>query len=370
MTGGPLQGIRVIELAGLGPVPFAAMMMADLGADVIRVDRVASSSAPEKRVPRHHLNPINRGRRSVRLDLKSASGRSELSRLLEQADVLLDPYRPGVLERMGIDPAKLTEEFPRLVVARMTGWGQDGPISTAAGHDINFISLSGVLDSIGTSETGPVPPLMYLADFAGGGMVLGFGVLAALVERGESGRGQIIDCSMLEGASLLTIAIRGMKARGDWNLARGTNAYDSGSHFYGVYETSDGKYMAVGAIEPQFYRSFLEALGLVPDDLPRQYDSAAWPELKRTVAEIFRSRPRAHWEKVFGELDACVTPVRDLDEATTDPQMVARGAFVELAGVVQPAPVPKFSRSTARLTLPPPYPGEHTEEILRPAGSR
>ncbi|MFC0865838.1 CaiB/BaiF CoA transferase family protein [Sphaerimonospora cavernae] len=361
MTGGPLQGIRVIELAGLGPVPFAAMMMADLGAEVVRVD---PPSADAKKVPRHHLNPINRGRRSVRLDLKSAQGKSELFRLLEQADVLMDPYRPGVLERLGIDPAELTARYSRLVLARMSGWGQDGPMSRAAGHDINFISLSGVLDSIGTNETGPIPPLMYLADFAGGGMVLGFGVLSALLERAQSGRGQIIDCSMLEGASLLTIAIRGMKARGDWNLARGTNAFDSGSHFYGVYETSDGRYMAVGAIEPQFYERFVTALGLVPGDLPQQYDRTAWPKLKRVVAEIFKSQPRSHWEGVFGGLDACVTPVRDLDEATTDPQMAARGAFIEMAGVVQPAPVPRFSRSVARVALPPPYPGEHTDEIL------
>ncbi|WP_037363546.1 CaiB/BaiF CoA transferase family protein [Nakamurella lactea] len=357
MSVGALAGVNVVELAGQGPGSFAAMMLADHGAEVIRVD------PPPGRQPPGAANPINRGRQSVQLDLKSDQGRRELLSLLDTADVLIDPFRPGVLERLGLVPDELQARCPRLVIGRMSGWGQTGPDSGAAGHDINFISVSGVLGTIGTVDSGPVIPLMYLGDFGGGGMVLAFGVLAALIERSTSGRGQLIDASMMDGSNLLTVALRGLAARGAWAEQRGVNFLDSGSHYYQTYRTADGGYMAVGAIEPQFYQRFLACLGIADGELGEQNDPAGWPAAKQRIADIFAGRTRLEWERIFEGQDACVTPVLGLDESSDHRQMRARNAIVDVAGVAQPAPAPRFSRTPAPALSAPPVPGQHNDRI-------
>ncbi|KAB1152419.1 CoA transferase [Micromonospora sp. AMSO12t] len=356
---GPLAGLRLVELGGQGPVPFATMMLADLGAQVVRVD---PPGEPDRR-ERAQVNAIDRGRTTVTLDLKSEADRRLVHRLLADADVLLDPFRPGVLERLGLDPAELTERNPRLVVARMTGWGQDGPLASAAGHDLNYIAVSGVLDTIGLPEQGPVVPPMYLADFAGGGMVLAFGVLAALHERVSSGRGQVVDSSMLEGSGLLTVVIRSMLGRGAWNLTRGTNYLDGGAHFYRVYRTADDRFMSVAAIEAKFYRTFLLTLGLDPEDGPGQFDESGWAGWAGRIAQVFAGRTRQEWTGVFGSVDACVHPVLDVAESAGHPQVRARRAVVEVEGVAQPAPVPRFSRTPAGIPRAPRRRGEDTDRV-------
>lgn len=356
---GPLAGLRVLELGGQGPVPFATMMLADLGAQVVRVD---PPGEPDRR-ERAQVNAIDRGRTTVTLDLKSEADRALVDRLLAGADVLLDPFRPGVLERLGLDPAGLTGRHPRLVVARMSGWGQDGPLAAAAGHDLNYIAVSGVLDTIGRPDSGPVVPPMYLADFAGGGMVLAFGVLAALHERASSGRGQVVDSSMLEGSGLLTVVIHSMLARGDWNLTRGTNYLDGGAHFYRVYRTADGKFMSVAAIEAKFYRTFLLTLGLEPQDGPGQFDESGWAGWAERIATVFAGRTRQEWTSIFEGVDACVHPVLDIAESAEHPQVRARRAVVEVEGVAQPAPVPRFSRTPAGMPRAPRRRGEDTDRV-------
>lgn len=357
---GPLVGIRVIELAGQGPVPFASMMLSDLGCEVIRVDpqRAAGDQARGS-----EGNFINRGRKSVVLDLKSEQGRKALRGLLETADVLLEGFRPGVCEKLGIDPEGIARDFPRLIFGRMSGWGQTGPFTQRACHDINILAVSGLLSTIGLPDQAPTPPPMYLGDFAGGGMVLAFGVAAALVERASSGHGQLIDASMLEGASLLSVAIRGMQKRGAWADERGSNAYDTGSHFYNVYETSDGRFMAVGSIESKFYRVLLGALGMDDVDPERQMDRSRWPELRARIADIFRTRTRDEWTELFDPLDCCVTPVLTLTEAERVPVMVERSAFDYEAGIAQPAAVPRFSRTPGRIQGAPPEIGQDNRLI-------
>lgn len=359
-TGGALTGLRVVELGGQGPVPFATMMLADLGAQVVRIDPPGPPDVRE----RAKVNAIDRGRTTVTLDLKSEADRDRVHRLLEGADVLLDPFRPGVLERLGLDPAELAVRYPRLVVARMTGWGQDGPLAAAAGHDLNYIAVSGVLDTIGLPDSGPVVPPMYLADFAGGGMVLAFGVLAALHERTASGQGQVVDSSMLEGSGLLTVVVRSMLDRGAWNLQRGSNYLDGGAHFYRCYRTADDKFMSVASIEAKFYRTMLETLGLSPDDGGAQYDESGWPAWTERIGAVFAERTRAEWTAAFESLDACVHPVLDVAEAAEHPQVRARGAVVHVDGVPQPAPVPRFSRTPAGLPAAPRRRGEDTERVL------
>ncbi|GAA0727398.1 CoA transferase [Dactylosporangium roseum] len=358
-SAGPLAGLRVLELGGQGPVPFATMMLADLGAQVVRVD---PPGEPDRR-ERAQVNAIDRGRTTVTLDLKSEADRPLVHRLLADADVLLDPFRPGVLERLGLDPAELTERHPRLVVARMTGWGQDGPLAAAAGHDLNYIAVSGVLDTIGRPDSGPVVPPMYLADFAGGGMVLAFGILAALHERASSGRGQLVDSSMLEGSALLTVVIHSMLARGAWNLTRGTNYLDGGAHFYRVYRTADDKFMSVAAIEAKFYRTFLLTLGLDPEDGPGQFDESGWAGWAERIGTVFAGRTRQEWTSVYEGIDACVHPVLDIAESAEHPQVRARRAVVEVEGVVQPAPVPRFSRTPAGIPRAPRRRGEDTDRV-------
>ncbi|GAA0464560.1 CoA transferase [Actinoplanes capillaceus] len=336
---GPLDGIRVVELAGLAPAPFGCMILADLGADVVLVDRPGGTGP---------IGPMQRGRRRVTVDLKSETGRAELLGLIERADVLVEGYRPGVAERLGFGPDDCERINPRLIYARMTGWGQDGPLAKAAGHDIDYIAISGALEPLGRPGERPHAPVNLLGDFAGGGMLLAVGVLAALVERGVSGRGQVVDAAMVDGSSLLMTFLHGFLAEGRWPGGRGQNLLDGGAPFYDTYQASDGGYLAVGSLEPQFYAALLQGLGLDDDpDLPGQFDVAAWPELRRRFTERFASRTRDEWASIFEGLDACVSPVLSLTEAPDHPHNRARNAFIEVDGVVQPAPAPRLSRTPA-----------------------
>jgi alpha-methylacyl-CoA racemase len=361
---GPLNGLKVVELAGIGPGPHAAMVLADLGADVVRVDRPGGLRLVDDSAP----DPTLRGRRRVAADLKDPEGRETVLRLVEQADVLLEGYRPGVTERLGVGPAECHARNPRLVYARMTGWGQDGPMATQAGHDINYISLTGALHAIGRAGGRPVPPLNLVGDFGGGSMLLVIGVLGALWEVQRSGQGQVVDAAMVDGVAALSAMWHGMLAQGRWRDEPGTNFSDTGAPYYEVYETRDRKYVAVAALEQPFYVELLAGLGLAIDDLPSRNDERQWPELKRSFAELFATRTRDEWADVFAGTDACVAPVLSFREATVHPQNTARGTFVERHGVVQPAPAPRFSRTAPTLDRQPPAPGEHTVGALRDWG--
>lgn len=360
---GPLRGLKVVELAGLGPAPFAAMMLADMGAEVVRVDRHASVRAGDKSRPSWDL--LNRGRRSVGVDLKSAAGASVVLRLCERADVLLEGFRPGVMERLGLGPELVHAHNPRLVYGRMTGFGQSGPLANSVGHDIDYIALSGALEPLGRGGEKPVPPLNFLGDFGGGGMLLVAGVLAALLERGLSGRGQVVDAAMVDGSALLTTMLHAHRQVGIWSGGRGDNLLDTGAPFYEVYEAADGKYVAIGAIEPAFYQELLTRLGLRDD--PRcaaQMDRTRWPAMREAFSEVFRQKTRDAWELVFADSDACFAPVLNPFEAKDHPHNVARRTFVTVGGVVQPAPAPRFSRTESTVRSPPPMPGAHTDEVL------
>ncbi len=358
---GPLSGIKIVEIAGIGPGPFCAMMLADMGADVLRVDRPGGHGVALD--PARDL--LNRGRRSVAVDLKHDAGPGVVLRLVDYADVLIEGFRPGVAERLGIGPEVCLERNPGLVYGRMTGWGQDGPLARTAGHDIDYIALAGALHPIGRGGERPVPPLNLVGDFGGGAMFLAFGIAAALVERERSGRGQVVDAAMVDGAAVLTTMFHGMLASGAWSSEeRGANLLDTGAPFYEVYETADGGYIAVGAIEPQFYAELLERTGLAGEDLPHQHDRAAWPEMKERFAALFRSRTREDWVAAFEGSDACFAPVLSLAEAPQHPHNKQRGTFTEVAGVVQPAPAPRLSRTPGAVQGPPPQPGEHTIAAL------
>jgi alpha-methylacyl-CoA racemase len=365
---GPLSGIKIVEFAGIGPAPFAAMMLSDLGADVIRIDRAANvSPGAEKSAPDPDV--LNRGRRSVGIDLKNEAGARTALRLLQEADVLLEGFRPGVMEKLGLGPAVCFEKNPRLVYGRMTGWGQEGPLAPRAGHDINYIALAGVLDQIGRAGEKPIAPLNLVGDFGGGGMLLALGVLAALVERASSGKGQIVDAAMIDGAALLGTMFYAFRNMQLWSEERGTNVLDTGAHFYEVYATKDAKYIAVGAIEPQFYAALLARLGLVDD--PRfqvQLDRDGWPAMKRGFEAVFKERTRDEWTQIFEGSDACVAPVLSALEAPSHPHHAARGTFTTVAGALQPSPAPRFSRTPARIARPPAAPGAHTDEVLRDWG--
>jgi alpha-methylacyl-CoA racemase len=355
---GPLAGLRVIELAGIGPGPHAAMMLADLGADVVRVER--PSGGPRLGAGRDQLL---RGRRSVAADLKSPAGRETVLRLAERADVLLEGLRPGVTERLGVGPADCQARNPGLVYARMTGWGQDGPLAARAGHDINYIGLTGVLHAIGPAEA-PVPPLNLVGDFGGGSMLLVVGILAALHERRESGRGQVVDAAMVDGASLLTQMFWSLRASGAWRDERAANLLDGAAPFYTTYRCADGRFVAVGALESRFYAELLDGLGLADSELPAQHDLTGWPTLRTRFAEVFASKPRDEWAAVFAERDACVTPVLAFGEVADHPHVRARHTLVELDGVTQAAPAPRFSRTPADPPSPPPKPGADTDAVL------
>jgi len=352
---GPLRGVRVVELAGLGPAPFACMMLAELGAEVVRVERPGGGLAfgPSE------LELVNRGRRSIALDLKNPAAIDAVLQLVEQADVLVEGFRPGVAERLGLGPEQCQAINPKLVYGRMTGWGQDGPLAQTAGHDIDYLALSGALHLIGRAGGPPQVPANLLGDFAGGSLYLVVGVLAALVEARGSGQGQVVDAAIVDGAAHLTTMLLGALASGNWKQERGTNLLDTGAPFYDVYETSDAKYMGVGAIEPQFYDELIRLLEISPPD---RYDLASWPELRKVLAETFARRTQAEWTEVFDGSDACVSPVLPL--AGDHPHLVARGTFVEKDGVRQAAPAPRFSRTPSELGEPPARPGQHTRAAL------
>jgi crotonobetainyl-CoA:carnitine CoA-transferase CaiB-like acyl-CoA transferase len=341
-AGGPLAGLRVLELAGLGPVPFAAMVLADLGAEVLRVDRPGTGAVPDGLA----TPVLDRGRAVVTADLKSAAGQALVARLSEHADVLLEGLRPGVIERLGLAPDRLLERNPRLVVGRMTGWGQHGPMAGEVGHDITYLAISGALASCARDAAPPVPPINLLGDFGGGGMLLLVGVLAALYERQRSGRGQVIDAAMVDGVALLASMVHALAAADSWDLERpGTNLLDTGAPFYDVYRTADDRFVAVGALEPRFYRALLAGLGLAEDAAPDRDDRAQWPALRALLAARFGAGSRAHWEQVFAGTEACVAPVLTFAEAHRHPHLRARGTYPTVAGSAQPAPAPRFSRT-------------------------
>lgn len=348
---GPLHDVRVIELAGLGPAPFCSMLLADLGAEVLRIDRPAAAGPPEER--RNAWDVLNRNRRGVAVDLRNDGGADLVRELCDGADVLVEGFRPGVAERLGLGPDTLLGRNPRLVYGRMTGWGQEGPLAPRAGHDLTYLAISGALAHIGRADQPPTPPLNLVADFGGGGMLLAMGILAALVERGSSGRGQVVDAAMVDGAALLMAPLFGAWASGFWNEARGTNLLDSGAPFYDVYECADHRWLAIGAIEPQFYAQLLEGLGLAGDDtLPDQNDASRWPELHDRIASVVRTRTRDDWTAQFEGTDACVAPVLTMGEAPSHPHARARAAFADVDGVAQPGPAPRFDRTPAAAPQP------------------
>jgi alpha-methylacyl-CoA racemase len=334
---GPLAGTRVVELAAMGPGPHAALLLAELGADVVRVERPVATSP----------GATPRGRTLVEADLRTEAGREAVLALLARADVLIEGFRPGVAERLGIGPDECSGRNPRLVYARMTGWGQAGPLADRAGHDINYIALTGVLDAVGRAGSAPIPPLNLIGDFGGGSMYLVVGVLAALLERTRSGRGQVVDAAIVDGTSHLASAIWSLRAAGRWHDERGTNRLDTGAPFYDVYETSDGGHMAVGALEPRFYAQLLEGLGLEAESLPAQDDQDGWPALRAAFAEAFVSGTRDHWTDRFARTDACVTPVLPFGEVAQHPHVIARGTVTTVGGAAEPSPAPRLSRNPA-----------------------
>ena len=346
---GPLVGLKVVELGGIGPGPHAAMMLADLGADVVRIDRPGQLTDPE--LPRDQLL---RGRRIMHADLKAENDLREVLTLVQRADVLLEGFRPGVVERLGIGPEIALKLNPRLVYARMTGWGQDGPLSQRAGHDINYIATTGALHAIGRKDERPVPPLNLAGDFGGGSMFLVVGVLAALFETNQSGRGQVVDAAMVDGCGILLQMVRAMYAAGIWRDERGSNMFDGGAPYYDTYTCKDGRHVAVGALEPQFYAELLRGLELTDACLPQQDDEAGWPVLRGAFTEAFASRTRDEWAAVFADRDACVSPVLSIAEAPDYPHASARDAYVRVDGVTQPAPAPRFSRTPTGVPSSPP----------------
>ena len=360
---GPLAGLKIIELAGLGPGPFCAMLLADMGAEVLRIDRKDGGGRPIRLDDTKDV--LNRGRRSVAMDLKNPEAVATVLDLCAGADALIEGFRPGVMERMGLGPEVCLKRNPRLVYGRMTGWGQEGPLAKRAGHDINYIAVAGVLHMFGRAGERPVPPTNLVGDMGGGGLLLAFGIVCAMLEARSSLQGQIVDAAMVDGASLLATSVYGLAAMGYWNPSRwGVNLTDTGAHFYEVYATSDDKLVAVGAIESQFYAQLLEGLGLDGAELPPQMDAASWPQMKDRFAQVFRTKSRAEWEQIFAGTDACVSPVLSPLEAIGNAHMQARRSFAEIGAVTQPAPAPRFSRTPGEIARPPPLPGEHTVEAL------
>ena len=362
---GPLSGKRIIEIAGIGPGPFCAMLLSDLGAEVIRVDRASTVADELPDLP--SLDLLNRGRRSIGIDLKDPNGVETVLKLIESSDALIEGFRPGVAERLGIGPEDCLTRNPKLIYGRMTGWGQYGSYSSMAGHDINYIALSGVLGMIGRKDEKPVPPVNLIGDFGGGGMILALGVCAALVEVASSGKGQVIDAAMTDGSALLATMVHSFKAMGIWG-DRGTNLLDTGAPFYDVFECSDGKFISIGSIEPQFYSELLRITGLDQQENPKQMDRQSWDEMKSKIASAIKSKSREEWENLMEGTDVCFAPVLTIDEAYDHPHNLERNTFIEVAGVKQPAPAPRFSRTPASITSAPPHPGEHTEEILLDSG--
>ncbi len=358
---GPLSGVRVIELAGIGPGPFCAMLLADLGAEVIRVDRTAEDDLGIDRGRKFSV--LNRSRRSVAVDLKNPDGVETILKLVESADALIEGFRPGVTERLGLGPDVCLERNPKLVYGRMTGWGQEGPMAHAAGHDINYIALTGALHAIGGADK-PSPPLNLVGDFGGGGVYLAFGVCAALLEARTSGHGQVVDAAMTEGAASLMSSVYGIFASGGWANERESNFLDGGAYYYGVYETKDRKFISIGSIEGKFHEELLELTGLAGAPTVERNDRSTWEEKKAAMAEVVKTKTRDEWDQLMLGSDVCYAPVLDLEEAPNHPHNVARETFIEVEGVVQPGPTPRFSRTPGEVQMPPPAPGQHTAEAL------
>ncbi len=358
---GPLAGVKVIELVGIGPGPFAAMLLADMGADVIRIHRAESV---ERGFDPGGVPVLDRGRRSVGVDLKHADGVECVLRLVERADALVEGYRPGVTERLGVGPDDCFARNPRLVYGRMTGWGQDGPMAQAAGHDINYIALAGALAHFGRAGSKPTPPINMVGDFGGGGMFLAFGVVCGILEARGSGEGQVVDAAMVDGSAILMSMIWGLRSLGAWNEELGTNVLDTGAPFYETYETADGRFVSLGSLEPQFYAELVAKLGLDSDDLPAQMDRGGWPRLRERFAELFKTKTRDEWREILEGSDACFAPVLTMSEAAEHPHIRSRGTVVEHDGVLQPGPAPRFSRTPTGISRPPARPGEHTDEVL------
>ena len=359
---GPLSGIKVVEMAGIGPGPMCAMLLADMGAEVVRIDRMQDAGLGIKRDPRFDL--MNRGRRNVAIDVKSAAGRDAVLRLTEQANAIIEGFRPGVMERLGLGPDVCLARNPALVYGRMTGWGQNGTVAHTAGHDINYIALTGALNAVGEHGGPPVVPLNLFGDFGGGALYLAFGVACGIIEARQSSQGQVVDAAMTDGCASLMTMFYGMMANGAWTDARGSNAVDGASHFYTVYETKDGKHVSIGSIEAKFYAELLEKTGLTNTDMPAQFDKAKWTAMKQRFAEVFKTKTRDEWTAIMEGSDVCFAPVLNFSEAPLHPHNVARQTFVTVDGVVQPAPAPRFSRTVPEIQRPPASRGEHTEEAL------
>lgn len=359
---GPLKGIKVVEMAGIGPGPFCAMMLSDMGAEVIRVDRLAHKGSG------HKANVLNRGRRSIAIDLKNSQGVDTVKKLIDQADVVIEGFRPGVMERLGLGPEECLERNPRLVFGRMTGWGQHGPLAHAAGHDINYISIGGALGAMGHPDRPPSPPLNLVGDFGGGAMYLLAGVLAALVERASSDKGQVIDAAMTDGTASLLTPFYGMMAMGMWTTQRSDNRLDGGAHYYGSYTCSDGKHISIGSIEPQFYALLLELCGIDDPEFLKQNEKESWASLRQKLEELFATKTQAQWCELLEGTDVCFAPVLNLAEAPQHPHNKARASFVDFEGVTQPAPAPRFSRSQSSIQSAAAIAGEHSEEILKDWG--
>ncbi len=366
---GPLAGVRVIEMVGIGPCPFAAMMLADMGAEVIRIDRKAMPGAPNPfPMLGTKYDVMARGRRSLALDLKQPAARDVVLRLLETSDILLEGFRPGVMERLGLGPDVCQARNPALVYGRITGWGQAGPLSQAAGHDINYVALTGMLHAMGRADAPPSPPLNLVGDFGGGAMMLAFGVVCAALEARGSGKGQVVDAAMTDGAALLGAMMYGMRAHAEWRDAREANLLDGGAHFYDTYACADGKFVSIGAIEPHFYTLLLKLTGITDPAFDAQMDPASWPALSEKFAALFATRPRDAWCVLLEGTDACFAPVLDMAEAPHHPHNVARATFVDVGGVTQPAPAPRFSRTAPELGIGPALPGQHSSAILTEMG--
>ena len=365
---GPLKGYKVVELAGIGPGPMCGMLLAELGADVLTIDRIQAAGLGTSASTSAKFNLLRRSRRSAAVDLKNPAGPPLIMRLVEQADALIEGFRPGVTERLGLGPDDCAARNPRLVYGRVTGWGQEGPLSQAAGHDVNYIALTGALHSIGRKGQPPTPPLNLVGDFGGGALYLALGVVAAMLEAQRSGKGQTVDAAMIDGAASLMTSAYGLHGGGVTNNRRGENILDSGSHFYEVYETSDGKYVSLAAIEPKFYAQLLELTGISPESLPHRVDQDERPALKARLAEVMKSKTRDEWCALLEGTDCCFAPVLDMDEATKHPHNQERQTFVEVDGVVQPNAAPRFSRTPAEIKGPPAVPGAQTESALKDWG--
>jgi alpha-methylacyl-CoA racemase len=360
MGKGPLSDLKIVEFAGIGPGPFCGMLLSDLGADVVRIDRKGGRGGAKSDI-------TSRGRRSVALDIKNPAAVEAALKLIEKADVLFEGFRPGVMERNGLGPDVCLKRNPKLVYGRMTGWGQTGPYSMAAGHDMNYIAITGALDAIGTKDK-PVPPLNLVGDFGGGALYLAFGLLAGVINARATGKGQVIDCAMSDGAASLMAMFYGMNAAGGWVPSRRSNLLDGGAHFYDTYECADGKLLAIGAIEPQFHEVLTKGLGLSEDDFTKRMDRKAWPEHSKKIAGVVKTKTRDEWMKVFDGTDACVAPVLSMEEAPKHPHNAERQTFRTVDGIVQPGPAPRFSRTAGAINGPPAKAGQHSAEVLKDWG--